>query len=76
LQEEKTRGLSKCFVTLIVDCETHDAPSMASILHQGEIIGEVTSSGYGYRIDAAIALEQFPKSVTRFSGKNCVKIKN
>jgi len=56
LQEEKTKGISKCFVTLIVDCETHDAPSMASILHQGEIVGAVTSGGYGYRIDAAIAL--------------------
>ncbi len=56
LQIEKQQGPAKGFVTLIVDAGDCDAPYMASIFKDGERVGEVTSGGWGYRIDASIAL--------------------
>jgi len=56
LMAEKEQGAQKRFVTMLVECEGYDAPYMAPILYQGVAVGEVSSGGYGYRIDAAIAL--------------------
>lgn len=56
LQAEVEAGPKRGFVTLIIDAGAQDAPYMSPIWHDGEIVGEVTSGGYGYRIDASIGL--------------------
>ena len=56
LQNELQQGSKKTFTTLIVDAGEQDAPYMSTIWHNGEIVGEVTSGDYGYRVDASIAL--------------------
>ncbi len=57
LQNEKQQGAKKRFVTLVVenpgDC---DAPSVSTLWHDGKIVGETTSGGWGHRIDKSIAL--------------------
>ena len=49
-------GPKRRFVTLTVDAEEFDAPYMASIYHEGKIVGETTSGGWGYRVNTSIAL--------------------
>ncbi|QPC88125.1 FAD-dependent oxidoreductase [Mesorhizobium sp. NBSH29] len=56
LLSEKQRGVTKRFITLVVDAGDHDAPYMSSIWHGGTIVGETTSGGFGYRVDKSIAL--------------------
>ncbi|MCU0832353.1 MAG: FAD-dependent oxidoreductase [Rhizobiaceae bacterium] len=56
LLAEKQTGLSKRFVTLIVDAGDHDAPYMSTLWHGGTVVGETTSGGWGYRVNASIAL--------------------
>ena len=56
LLAEKQAGVTKRFVTLIVDAEDADAPYMSTIWHDGKVVGETTSGGWGYRINASIAL--------------------
>ena len=57
LQNEKQQGVTKRFVTLLVenpgDC---DAPYMSTLWHDGQIVGETTSGGWGHRVDKSIAL--------------------
>ncbi|MEQ9693071.1 FAD-dependent oxidoreductase [Shimia sp. SDUM112013] len=53
---EKQRGITKSFVTLIVEAGEADAPYMSCVWKDGEIIGETTSGGFGHRIGASIAL--------------------
>ncbi len=53
---EKQRGLTKRFATLIVDAGECDAPYMSTIWHDGKIVGETTSGGWGYRVNKSIAL--------------------
>jgi dimethylglycine dehydrogenase len=56
LQNEKQQGVKKRFVTLIVDSPEYDAPYMSTLWHDGNIVGETTSGGFGYRVDKSIAL--------------------
>ncbi|MEE9388651.1 MAG: FAD-dependent oxidoreductase [Paracoccaceae bacterium] len=56
IQAEKQRGVAKRFVTLVIDAGAADAPYMSTLWHGGEIIGETTSGGWGYRVNASIAL--------------------
>jgi len=56
LQGEKQQGVSKRFVTLIVDADDCDAPYMSTIWNDGKVVGETTSGGYGHRINASVAL--------------------
>ena len=51
-------------VTLSVEPGDQDAPYMASVLHNGKIVGEVLSAAYGYRTDRAIALAMLSIDVT------------
>ena len=53
---EKQRGSRKRFATMILDTSDYDAPYMSTIWRGEEVIGETTSGGYGYRVNAAIAL--------------------
>lgn len=56
IQAEKQQGAKKGFVTLIVEAGDADAPYMSCIWKDGEIVGETTSGGWGYRVNASIAL--------------------
>lgn len=57
LAAEKQQGVKKRFVTLVIhnpgDC---DAPYMATLWHDGRIVGETLSGGWGNRVDKSIAL--------------------
>ena len=52
----KQSGVTKRFVTLIVDAGDCDAPYMSTLWHDGQIVGETTSGAWGYRVNASIAL--------------------
>lgn len=56
LQNEKQQGVTKRFVTLVVDSPDYDAPYMSTLWHNGKIVGETTSGGFGHRVDKSIAL--------------------
>ncbi|MEP6445119.1 MAG: FAD-dependent oxidoreductase [Hyphomicrobiales bacterium] len=56
LMSEKQQGAKKRFVTMTVDLEEFDAPYMSTVWSGDEVVGEITSGGYGYRVDKAIAL--------------------
>ena len=56
LLKEKQRGISKKFVTMIIEGNDCDAPYMSTIMCDGKIVGEVTSGAYGHRVGASIAL--------------------
>ncbi len=56
LLSEKQQGVKRRFVTLAVDAGEHDAPYMSTLWHEGKIVGETTSGGFGYRVDKSIAL--------------------
>ncbi|MHA6262989.1 GcvT family protein [Arenibacterium sp. CAU 1754] len=53
---EQQRGVSKRFVTLVVDADKADAPYMSTLWHDGQIVGETTSGAWGYRVNASLAL--------------------
>ncbi|WP_127113624.1 GcvT family protein [Shimia sediminis] len=56
IQNEMQQGVKKTFVTMVLDAGDADAPYMSCVWKDGEIIGETTSGGWGYRVNASIAL--------------------
>ncbi len=56
LQAERQRGVSKRFVTLVVEASEHDPPYMSTLWHGGQVVGETTSGYWGHRVDACVAL--------------------
>ncbi|MEX0407177.1 FAD-dependent oxidoreductase [Aquibium sp. LZ166] len=57
LLSEKQQGVAKRFATLVVDQPGEcDAPYMSTLWHDGKIVGETTSGGWGHRVDKSIAL--------------------
>ncbi|MDN2564611.1 FAD-dependent oxidoreductase [Aquibium sp. A9E412] len=56
LAAEKRRGVTKRFVTLVVDAGEADAPYMSTLWNDGRVVGETTSGGWGYRVGRSIAL--------------------
>jgi dimethylglycine dehydrogenase len=56
LLAEKQRGVTRRFVTLVVEAGDCDAPYMSTLWHGGEVVGETTSGGWGHRIGKSIAL--------------------
>ena len=56
LAAERKRGPRKRFAVLTVDAGEADAPPMSTIWHDGAVVGEATSGGWGYRVGASIAL--------------------
>lgn len=56
LTAEKSTGVSKRFVTLVVEADDCDAPYMSTLWHKDKVVGETTSGGWGHRIDKSIAL--------------------
>ena len=55
LKAELASGSVKQFASLIVEAQEYDAPYMSNIIYENEIVGQVTSGGWGYRINASIA---------------------
>ena len=55
LMNEKQQGSAKRFSILKVDAGSADAPYMSTVWHGGEVVGETTSGGWGYRINASVA---------------------
>ena len=41
---------------MTVDSGDCDAPYMSTVWHGGEVVGETTSGGWGYRVNRSIAL--------------------
>jgi dimethylglycine dehydrogenase len=60
---EKQHGVTKQFVTLIVDAGDSDAPYMSTVWHDGQIVGETTSGGWGHRTNKSIALGMLRRDV-------------
>jgi dimethylglycine dehydrogenase len=58
LLSERQRGSKKRFAVLTIDADEADAPSMSTVWHDGQVVGEVTSGGWGYRVGASIALAE------------------
>lgn len=56
MEAEKQNGVTKKFVTMLVDAGPCDAPYMSTLWHDGVVVGETTSGGWGHRIDRSIAL--------------------
>lgn len=56
LLNEKQQGSRQRFVTLVVDSDEFDPPYMSNIWMNGSRVGETTSSAYGFRVDACVAL--------------------
>ncbi|WP_306257092.1 FAD-dependent oxidoreductase [Pararhizobium sp. IMCC21322] len=56
LEAQRQKGVSKCFVTLIIEADDCDAPYMSTLWLGDEVVGEITSGGWGHRIDKSIAL--------------------
>ncbi|APH72660.1 GcvT family protein [Aquibium oceanicum] len=57
LLSEMQQGAAKRFATLVVDQPGDcDAPYMSTLWHDGKIVGETTSGGWGHRVDKSIAL--------------------
>ena len=56
LVREKQNGSVRRFVTLIVKAGDYDAPYMSTLWHGDDKVGEITSGGWGHRIDRSIAL--------------------
>ncbi|MXY32871.1 MAG: aminomethyl transferase family protein, partial [Boseongicola sp. SB0664_bin_43] len=56
LLEQKRTGVTKRFVTLTVDAGDADAPYMSTLWHDDKVVGETTSGGWGYRVNASVAL--------------------
>jgi dimethylglycine dehydrogenase len=65
LEAEKQRGVTKRFVTLVVDAAACDAPYMSTIWAGGAVAGETTSGGWGHRIDKSIALGMLRADLAR-----------
>lgn len=64
LSIEKQHGVSKQFVTLVVDSDEYDAPENTTVWHTGKIVGLTTSGGYGHRVNSSLALAMVPSTLT------------
>ena len=53
---EKQKKSKRRFVRLIVDTDSFDAPYMSTLWYNGEVVGEITSGAWGYRVNASVAL--------------------
>jgi dimethylglycine dehydrogenase len=56
LREEAAAGPRERFVPLLVDARDADAAAVSIVYRDGEVVGLVTSGGYGYRLNRSIAL--------------------
>lgn len=73
--QEKQEGVKKRFVVLTIDepgpC---DAPFMSTLWHDGKIVGETLSGGWGHRVDKSIALAMLRTDLAEPGGSIEVEI--
>jgi len=74
LANELQQGAKKGFVTLVVEGGDFDAPYMSTIWQGDQVVGEVTSSAYGYRSEQHIALGVVKKGLDAAGTKLEVEI--
>lgn len=74
LANELQQGSAKGFVTLLVDGGNYDAPYMSTIWSGDEVVGEVTSSTFGYRTGKHIALGVVKKGFDFAGAKLSIEI--
>ncbi|MEL6317934.1 MAG: aminomethyltransferase family protein, partial [Pseudomonadota bacterium] len=74
LAHERARGPVKRFVTLVVEAGDCDAPYMATLWSGDEIVGEVTSGRWGYRVGASVALGMLRSDLAKPGRKIAVEI--
>jgi dimethylglycine dehydrogenase len=75
LLSEKQRGRKKGFAMLTIDNPgVEDAPYMSPIYVGDEVVGETTSSDWGYRVNKSIALGMLREDVNVSGGKVEVEI--
>ena len=56
LEAEKQQGVTKRFVLLTLEAGDTDPPYMSTLWHEGRVVGETTSGGFGHRTGQCIAL--------------------
>ena len=56
LEAERQAGVSKRFVTLVIEAGEFDPPYMSTLWLGGQVVGEVTSGAFGHRVGACIGL--------------------
>ncbi|MEP3639258.1 MAG: FAD-dependent oxidoreductase [Paracoccaceae bacterium] len=56
LLAEQQQGVKKRFATMIIEAGDQDPPYMSTVWHGDEVVGEITSSGWGYRVNKCIGL--------------------
>ena len=56
LMAEKQQGVAKRFATLVIEAGDQDPPYMSTVWSGDTVVGEITSGGWGYRVDACIGL--------------------
>jgi dimethylglycine dehydrogenase len=57
--------VAKRFCTLVIEAAEHDPPYMATIWHQGQVVGELTSGYWGHRVGACIGLGMLKAEVNQ-----------
>ena len=55
LLDQERNGVPRSFASLVIEGNNREPRAMTTIRQGGEPVGEVTSSAYGYRVDASIA---------------------
>ena len=65
LLAEREAGPKRRFATLVVEAGECDAPYMSTVWHDGQIVGETTSGGWGHRVDKSIALAVVSSDLAR-----------
>lgn len=56
LIDQSRQGVKKRFATLIIEAGNQDPPYMSTIWSGEEVVGEITSGGWGYRVNACVGL--------------------
>jgi len=56
LLNEQQQGVKQRFATMVVDAGEYDAPYMAPVYKGDEVVGAITSCGWGYRVGKCVAL--------------------
>ena len=51
-------------MTLVIEAGDCDAPYMSTLWHDGQVVGETTSGGWGHRVNASIALGMLRSDLT------------
>ena len=66
--------LRQAFVSLTLDCTHAPAHPGASIVHDGKIVGTISSAGWGYRVDKNIAMGFVNPELAEIGTSLCVEV--